>query len=171
MEAIPTLESFFDHHSSLFFHSSSLLYSTTLLFDHHLPILLLPSCQMDQLIAPVTPANPAAIYDAVSSHLRPRHGGRVIPLLLIPILSTLPLLTTLKSITILERRLVRKALLNAQITPKVYRVPSLYYNPNALSLYVFNYKFYNNSDIINGDVSFKDTVFGYKTNRQQKHLH
>ena len=125
----------------------------------------MPSCQIDQSITPVTPANPAAIHDAVSTHLRPRHSGRVIPLPSTPIPSTLPLPITLKSTTILERRLVRKALLNAQITPKVCRVPSLYYNPNALSLYVFNYKFYNNSDIINGDVSFKDIVFSYKTNR------
>jgi hypothetical protein len=113
MEAIPTLESFFDYYSSPFFHSSLLLYSTTLLFDHHLPILPLPSYQMDQLIAPVTPANPAAIHNAVSTHLRPHYGGRVIPLLLTPIPSTLPLPTTPKSTTILERRLVRKALLNA----------------------------------------------------------
>jgi hypothetical protein len=166
MEAIPTLESFFDHHSSPFFHSSSLLYSTTLLFDHHLPILPLPSCQMDQSIAPVTPANPAAIHDAVSTHLRPRHGGRVIPLPSTPIPSTLPLPITPKSTTILERRLIRKTLLNTQITPKARRVPSPYYNPNTSSLYVFNHEFYNNSDIINGDVSFKDAVFNCKTNRQ-----
>jgi hypothetical protein len=166
MEAIPTLESFFDHHSSPFFHSSSLLYSTTLLFDHHLPILPLPSCQMDQSIALITPANPAAIHDAVSTHLRPRHGGKVILLLSTPILSTLPLPTTLKSTTILERRLARKALLDAQITPEARRVPSPYYNPNASSLYVFNHEFYNNSDIMNGDVSFEDAVFSCKTNRQ-----
>jgi hypothetical protein len=67
---------------------------------------------MDQLIAPVTPANPAAIHDAVLTHLCPRYGGRVILLLLTPILLTLPLLITLKSTTILERRLVRKVLLN-----------------------------------------------------------
>ena len=122
MEAIPSLESFFDHHSSPFFHSSSLLHSTTLLFNHqNLPILLLPSCQIDQSITPVTPANPAAIHDAVSTHLRPRRSDRaVLPSTLIP---TAP--TTLKSTTILERRLVRKALLNAQITLKAYRVPSL----------------------------------------------
>jgi hypothetical protein len=126
---------------------------------------------MDQLIAPVTPANPAAIHDAVSTHLCPRHGGRVIPLPSTPIPSTLPLPTTPKSTTILERRLARKALLNAQITAEARRVPSPYYNPNALSLYVFDHEFYNNSDIINGDVSFEDAVFGCKTNRQQKHLH
>ena len=166
MEAIPTLESFFDHHSSPFFHSSSLLHSTTLLFDHHLPILPLPSCQIDQSITPVTPANPAAIHDAVSTHLRPRHSGRVIPLPSTPIPSTLPLPITLKSTTILERRLVRKALLDAQITPEARRVPSPYCNPNASSPYVFNHEFYNNSDIMNGDVSFEDAVFGYKTNRQ-----
>jgi hypothetical protein len=67
--------------------------------------------------------------------------------------------------TILERYLIRKALLNAQITPKAHYIPSLYYNPTALSLYVFNYNFYNNKDIINGDVSFKDIVFSYQTNR------
>jgi hypothetical protein len=50
-------------------------------------------------------------------------------------------------------------------------MPSLYYNPTALSPYVFNHDFYNNKDIINGDVSFKDTVFGCQTNRQAKHLH
>jgi hypothetical protein len=38
-------------------------------------------------------------------------------------------------------------------------MPSLYYNPTALLLYVFDYDFYNNKDIINGDISFKDTVF------------
>jgi hypothetical protein len=101
----------------------------------------------------------------VLTHLCPRYSGRVIPLPLTPILLTLPLPITLKSITILERRLIRKALLNTQITPKARRVPSLYYNPNALSLYVFNHEFYNNSDIINDDVSFKDAVFGCKTNR------
>jgi hypothetical protein len=102
----------------------------------------------------------------VSTHLCPRHSGRVIPLPSTPIPSTLPLPTTPKSTTILERRLARKALLNAQITPKARRVPSPYYNPNASSPYVFDYEFYNNSDIINGDVSFKDAVFGYKTNCQ-----
>jgi hypothetical protein len=110
MEAIPSLESFFDHHSSLFFHSSSLLYSITLLFNHQsLLILLLPSCQIDQSIVPVTPANPAAIHDAVSTHLRLRYGDRAV-LLSIPIPSV-PI--TLKSTTILERRLIRKALLDA----------------------------------------------------------
>jgi hypothetical protein len=44
IEAISTLESFFNYYSLLFFYSSLLLYSTTLLFDYHLPILLLPFC-------------------------------------------------------------------------------------------------------------------------------
>ena len=156
MEAIPSLESFFDHHSSLFFHSSSLLHSTTLLFNHQsLPILLLPSYQMDQSIAPVTPANLAAIHDAVSTHLRPRHSSRtVLPSTPIP-----SVLTTLKSTTILERRLIRKALLDAQITPLDVRMPSLYYNPITSFLYIFNHDFYNNKDIMNGDISFEDTVF------------
>ena len=109
MEGIPTLESFFDHHSFPFYFFS-LLHSTTLLFNHqNLPILLLPSYQMDQSIAPVTPANPAAIHDAVSTHLRLRYGDRAV-LLSIPIPSV-PI--TLKSTTILERRLIRKALLDA----------------------------------------------------------
>ena len=168
MEAIPSLESFFDHHSSLFFHSSSLLYSITLLFHHqNLLILLLPSCQIDQSIAPVTPANPAAIHDAVSTHLRPRRGGRaVLPSTLIPAAPTTP-----KSTTILERRLTRKALLDAQITPEARRVPSPYRHPTASSPYVFDHDFYNNEDIMNGDVSFEDAVFGCQTNRQRKHLH
>ena len=167
MEAIPSLESFFDHHSSPFFHSSSLLHSTTLLFDHHLPILPLPSCQIDQSITPVTPANPAAIHDAVSTHLRPRRSGRaVLPSIPIPSVPTTP-----KSTTILKRRLVRKALLDAQITPEARRVPSPYCNPNASSPYVFDYEFYNNSEIMNGDVSFEDAVFGCKSNRQRKHLY
>jgi hypothetical protein len=38
-------------------------------------------------------------------------------------------------------------------------MPSLYYNPIAFSLYIFNYDFYNNKEIINGDISFKDIVF------------
>ena len=64
---------------------------------------------MDQSIAPITPTNPATIHDAVSTHLHPRCGGRVVLLLTpIPLAST-----TLKSMTILERRLIRKALLNA----------------------------------------------------------
>jgi hypothetical protein len=71
----------------------------------------------------------------------------------------------------LERRLARKALLDAQITPKAHRVPSLYHNPTASSLYVFDYDFYNNEDIMNGDVSFEDAVFGCQTNRQRKHLY
>jgi hypothetical protein len=99
----------------------------------------------------------------VLTHLCPRYSDRVIPLLSTPIPLTLPLLITPKSTTILERRLTKKALLDAQITPKARRVPSPYYNPNASSLYVFDHKFYN-SDIINGDVSFKDAVFSCKTN-------
>jgi hypothetical protein len=64
---------------------------------------------MDQSIAPVTPANPAAIYDAVLTHLRPCRGDRAV-LLLTPI----PLApATPRSTTILERRLARGALLNA----------------------------------------------------------
>ena len=64
---------------------------------------------MDQSIAPVTPANPAAIHDAVSTHLRPRRSGRaVLPSIPIP---SVPI--TLKSTTILKRRLIRKALLDA----------------------------------------------------------
>jgi hypothetical protein len=121
----------------------------------------LPSCQIDQSIILVTPVNPAAIHDAVLTHLRPRRGDRaVLPLTLILIASII-----LKSTTILERRLIRKALLNAQITPKARRVPSLYRHPTALSLYVFNHDFYNNKDIINGDVSFEDAVFSCQTNR------
>jgi hypothetical protein len=63
--------------------------------------------------------------------------------------------------TILERRLAKKALLNTQITFKARRVPSLYRNPITSSLYVFNHDFYNNKDIINSDISFKDIVFSY----------
>jgi hypothetical protein len=109
MEGIPTLESFFDHHSFPFYFFS-LLHSTTLLFNHqNLPILLLPSYQMDQSIAPVTPTNPAAIHDAVSTHFCPRCGGRAVLLLIsIPLAPATP-----KSTTILERRLIRKALLDA----------------------------------------------------------
>jgi hypothetical protein len=116
---------------------------------------------MDQSITLVTPINPAIIHDTVSTHLRPRYSNKaVLPLIPIPSVSI-----TLKSTTILERRLIRKILLNAQITLKARRVPSLYHNPNTSSLYVFNHEFYNNSDIINGDVSFENTVFNYKTNR------
>jgi hypothetical protein len=115
---------------------------------------------MDQSIAPVTPVNPAAIHDAVSTHLRPRHGSRVI---------RLP--STPKITTILERRLQRQALLDAQITPSDVRMPSPYRNPIASSPYVFNHGFYNNEDIMNGDISFEDAVFGCQTNRQAKHLH
>jgi hypothetical protein len=115
---------------------------------------------MDQSIAPVTPANPAAIHDAVSTHLRPRRGGRaVLPTTPIPSAPTTP-----RSTTILERRLARRALLDAQATPNARRMPSPYYNPTASSLYQFNHDFYNNEDIINGDVSFEDAVFGYQTN-------
>jgi hypothetical protein len=110
---------------------------------------------MDQLITPATPANPATIYNAVSTHLRPRRSSRAIRLLL-----TLSGPLTPQNTTILERRLQRQVLLDAQITPKARCIPSLYYNPTALLLYVFNHDFYNNKDIINGDVSFEDTVFG-----------
>jgi hypothetical protein len=97
----------------------------------------------------------------MSTYLRPRHGGRAV-LLSTPIPSAS---TTLKSTTILERRLARQALLNAQIIPKARRVPSLYYNPTTLFLYIFNHDFYNNKDIINSNISFKNAVFSYKTNR------
>ena len=50
-------------------------------------------------------------------------------------------------------------------------MPLLYYNPITSSLYIFNHDFYNNKDIINGDISFKDTVFNIETNRQAKHLY
>jgi hypothetical protein len=109
---------------------------------------------MDQSIAPTTPTNPTAIYDAVSTHLRPRHRRVAQPIRLTP-----------KSTTILERRLTRKALLDAQITPEARRMPSPYRNPTASSPYVFDHDFYNNKDIINGDVSFEDAVFGCQTNR------
>jgi hypothetical protein len=115
---------------------------------------------MDQSIIPITPANPAAIHDAVSTRLRPRHG-RVAQ----------PILSTPRSTTILERRLQRQALLNAQITPSDVRMPSPYCNPITSSPYVFNHDFYNNEEIINGDISFEDAVFGCQTNRQAKHLY
>jgi hypothetical protein len=117
---------------------------------------------MDQLITSITPVNPAIIHDAVSTHLRLRRISKAALLsILIPSASI-----TLKNTTILERRLIRKALLNTQITSEVRRVSFLYHNPNTLSLYVFDHEFYNNSEIINGDVSFKDIVFNYKSNRQ-----
>jgi hypothetical protein len=96
----------------------------------------------------------------VSTHLRPRRSSRAIRLPL-----TLPGPLTPQNTTILERRLQRQVLLDAQITPEARRIPSLYYNPTASSPYVFNHDFYNNKDIINGDVSFEDTVFGCQTNR------
>jgi hypothetical protein len=115
----------------------------------------LPSCQIDQSITLVTPANPAAIHDAVSTHLCPRYSGKAV------LLSTLisSALITLKSTTILERRLIRKAFLNTQITLEARRVSSLYHNPTTSSPYVFDYDFYNNEDIMNSDVSFENTVF------------
>ena len=126
---------------------------------------------MDQSTAPVTPANPPDIHDAVLTHLRPRHGGRVVRLQSTPIPLAPPGPSTPQSTTILERRLERQALLNAQITPKARRMPSPYRNPTASSPYVFDHDFYNNEDIMNGDVSFEDAVFGCQTNRQAKHLH
>lgn len=116
---------------------------------------------MDQLITPITPANPAAIHNAMSTHLRPHCGSRaVLPSTPIPLAPATP-----RSMTILKRRLIRGALLNTQVTPNTCHMPSLYYNPAALSLYVFNYNFYNNEDIINGDVSVEDIMFSYQTNR------
>jgi hypothetical protein len=103
----------------------------------------------------------------VSTHLYPHRGGRaVLPSTPIPLAPTTP-----RSTTILERRLVRGALLNAQVTPNAHHMPSPYYNPAASSPYIFNHDFYNNEDIINGNVSFEDVVFGYQTNRQAKHLY
>jgi len=46
-----------------------------------------------------------------------------------------------------------------------------YCNLILFSLYVFNYDFYNNKDIINSNISFKDTVYSIETNRQAKHLY
>ena len=120
------------------------------------------SCQINQSITLIISVNPAIIYDVVLIHFRPRRNNKIVFLLIFILL----VFITLKSTTILKRRLIRKALLNAQITPKARRVSSLYHNPNTLSLYVFNHEFYNNSEIINGDVSFKDAVFGCKSNRQ-----
>jgi hypothetical protein len=101
----------------------------------------------------------------VLTHLRPHHGDRAIRLPLTPIPLTPPSPSTPQSTTILERRLERQALLDAQITPKARRMPSPYHNPTISSPYIFNYNFYNNKYIINGDVSFKDAVFGCQTNR------
>jgi hypothetical protein len=57
------------------------------------------------------------------------------------------------------------------VTPSVARVPSPYHQPLPSSPYVFDHNFYNNDQIINSDISFKDTVFNTQTNRQVKHLH
>jgi hypothetical protein len=71
---------------------------------------------MDQPIAPITPANSTAIHDAVSTHLRPRRHRRVAthqsPLIV----------STPKSTTILERRLARKALLDAPFCNRCFGV-------------------------------------------------
>jgi hypothetical protein len=46
-----------------------------------------------------------------------------------------------------------------------------YHQSLPSSLYVFDHDFYNNSQIINSDVSFEDAIFGVETNHQAKHLH
>jgi hypothetical protein len=101
---------------------------------------------MDQLIAPVTPANPATIHDVVLTHLRPCYSHNYS-----------------KRIGTHQPPL--------PITPSIGRVPSLYHQSLPSSPYVFDHDFYNNSQIINGDVSFEDVVFDVETNRQAKHLH
>jgi len=125
---------------------------------------------MDQPIAPVTPANPAAIHDAVSTHLRPqlpRHSRNCSKRIAThrsppPIPST----KTKK-----QRKQRRRALQEADVAPVTAQVPSPYHQPLPSSPYVFDHDFYNNDQIMNGDVSFEDAIFGAQTNRQAKHLH
>jgi hypothetical protein len=115
---------------------------------------------------PVTPVIKPATHPAVRAKL-PRTSKKAS----IPVPTPTPSRRTTK-----QRRQRRHALQAAilditLVTPLIGRVPSLYHQPLPSSLYIFNHDFYNNKDIINGDISFEDTVFGTETNRQAKHLH
>jgi hypothetical protein len=108
---------------------------------------------------PITPAMEPASHPAIRAKL-PRTIKK----------SYVPVPTTPSQRSITKRlnqrcRVHARALYNAAlVTPLIARVPSLYYQPIPSSLHVFDHNFYNNQ-IMNGDISFKDTVYSAQTNR------
>jgi hypothetical protein len=115
---------------------------------------------------PITPAIEPATHPAVRAKLLRTSKKASIPV---------PTPTSSRR-TAKQRRQRRYALQAAilditPVTPLIGRVPSPYHQSLPSSPYIFNHDFYNNEDIVNGDISFKDAVFGAETNRQAKHLH
>jgi hypothetical protein len=115
---------------------------------------------------PITPAIEPATHPAIRAKL-PRTSKKAS----IPVPTPTPSQRTAKQRRQRHHALQAAVLDITPVTPLIGRVPSPYHQPLPSSPYIFNHDFYNNKDIINSDISFKDMVFGIETNRQAKHLH
>ena len=115
---------------------------------------------------PITPVIEPATHSAIRAKL-PRTSKKAF----IPVPTPTPSQRTAKQRQQRHYALQAAILDITPVTPLIGRVPSPYHQPLPSSPYIFNHDFYNNKDIINSDISFKDMVFGIETNRQAKHLH